>query len=178
STGSIITLSAGDITLNKTGTADATTITVTTATTTTRTVAISGITGGGTLGISIAAGTATDTAGNSAAAAGPSSTFTVDNTPPITASVSSPVDGTLFSAGTGPAAPYSGHAADNSGGVGLNANTVTYTLQRDSDGLYWDGANFVSATAVNRTVTSQSGTTGNTDVTWQSNQTLPSWGTQ
>src|SRR6185503_18232654 len=48
----------------------------------TRTVTISGITGNGTLGISIAAGTASDTAGNLAPAAGPSGIFTVDNTAP------------------------------------------------------------------------------------------------
>ena len=61
--------------------------------TTTRTVTLSSITGDGTLGISIAAGTATDTAGNSALAAGPSATFIVDNTAPTTASVTAPVNG-------------------------------------------------------------------------------------
>ena len=54
---------------------------------TVRTVALSGITGDGTLGISIGAGTATDTAGNSAPAAGPSTTFTVDNTAPTVVSI-------------------------------------------------------------------------------------------
>ena len=42
------------------------------------------ITGQGTLGISIAAGTASDLAGNLAPAAGPSATFTVDLIPQIT----------------------------------------------------------------------------------------------
>ena len=46
---------------------------------------ISGITGDGTLGISIAAGTATDLAGNSAPASSASTTFTVDNTAPTIA---------------------------------------------------------------------------------------------
>ena len=46
---------------------------------------ISGITGDGSLGISLAAGTASDLAGNTALAAGPSTTFTVDNTPPAVA---------------------------------------------------------------------------------------------
>ncbi len=55
----------------------------------TRTVLIEDITGNGSLGISIAAGTAVDKAGNLAPAAGPSATFVVDNTPP-TISVSSP----------------------------------------------------------------------------------------
>jgi hypothetical protein len=84
-----IALSTGNITLNRTGTANgAVTVsgTDTNGRTETgsnsRTVTISNITGDGTLGISLAAGTATDKAGNAALAAGPSETFTVDNTPP------------------------------------------------------------------------------------------------
>ncbi|PYT46567.1 MAG: hypothetical protein DMG44_20350, partial [Acidobacteria bacterium] len=75
------TLASGNITLNTTGTASATTIGIT-GTGTTRTVTLSGISGDGTIGISIAAGTASDTAGNLAPAAGPSATFTVDNSAP------------------------------------------------------------------------------------------------
>src|SRR5204862_271937 len=60
---------------------------------TTRTVTLSSLTGNGTLGISIAAGTATDTAGNTAPAAGPSATFTVDNAGPTISSVSQPANG-------------------------------------------------------------------------------------
>ena len=70
------TLASGNITLNKTGTADAATITIS-GSGNTRTVTLSDISGSGTLGISIAAGTASDTAGNTAPAAGPSSTFIV-----------------------------------------------------------------------------------------------------
>jgi len=74
-------LSAADITLNTTGTATGT-VTVDAGNGPTRTVTISNITGEGTIGISLAAGTAVDAAGNEAPAAGPSSTFTVDNTAP------------------------------------------------------------------------------------------------
>jgi hypothetical protein len=74
------TLVAGNITLNKTGTANGTP--AITGSGATRTVTISGITGDGTIGISVIAGTAGDLAGNSAPAAGPSATFTVDNTAP------------------------------------------------------------------------------------------------
>jgi hypothetical protein len=70
------TLAAGNISLNKTGTADAGSITVT-GTGTTRTVTLSGISGAGTLGISIAAGTAKDVAGNLAPASSASGTFAV-----------------------------------------------------------------------------------------------------
>ncbi len=73
-----VSLVAGNVTLNKTGTADGT-VAVTGSGNGTRTVTISNITGNGTLGISIAAGSASDQAGNVAAAAGPGTAFTVDN---------------------------------------------------------------------------------------------------
>ena len=76
-----VNLTTGDVTLNKTGTADGI-VSVSNGTTTTPTVTISSITGDGTLGISIAPGTSSDTAGNTDAGAGPSATFIVDNTPP------------------------------------------------------------------------------------------------
>src|SRR5205814_6648086 len=85
------TLAAGDITLTTTGTATASV--AVTGTGTTGTVTLSSIAGDGTLGISIAAGTATDTAGNTAPAAGPSTPFTVDNTGPAIISVSKPGNG-------------------------------------------------------------------------------------
>jgi len=69
------------LTLNTTGTANGT-ISSVTGTGNTRTVTISGITGDGTLGISVGAGTATDTAGNTAAGAGPSATVSVDRDKP------------------------------------------------------------------------------------------------
>jgi len=76
-----VNLSVGDVTLNATGTATGT-VTVTGGATATPTVTIFGISGDGTLGISMAAGVATDSLGNPSAAAGPSTTFTVDNTAP------------------------------------------------------------------------------------------------
>ena len=77
-----ITLADGDVTLNKTGTADGT-FSISGEGASSRTVTIINIIGDGTLGISIGPGTATDSAGNSAAAAGPSGTFGVDNAGPI-----------------------------------------------------------------------------------------------
>src|SRR5204862_1060631 len=84
-------LSPANITLNTTGTATGS-IGVSGTGTTTRTVTLSNITGDGTLGISLAAGTATGASG-SAAAAGPSATFSVDNTPPVLNSVTGPAAG-------------------------------------------------------------------------------------
>lgn len=76
-----VTLAAGDITLNTTG--DATgSVAVSGTGTTERIVTLSSITGNGTIGISLAAGTASDNAGNTALAAGPSATFQVDNQAP------------------------------------------------------------------------------------------------
>ncbi len=74
-------LAAGDLTLGSTGTATGTL--AVSGSGTTRTVTLSDISGDGTLGISIAAGTGADTAGNTAPAAGPSVAVTVDNTPPV-----------------------------------------------------------------------------------------------
>ncbi len=91
------TLVLGNITLDKTGTANGTVL-VTGVGATTRTVTISGITGDGTLGITIVAGTATDTAGNSANGA-TSSTFNVDNTVPTL--LADPLGVVVFSGGNG-----------------------------------------------------------------------------
>lgn len=88
-----INLTAGDVTLNTTGTATGT-VSVTNGTTANPTVTISGITGDGTIGISIAAGVAVDAATNSSAAAGPSATFTVDNSAPTVTMTSAAPDPT------------------------------------------------------------------------------------
>jgi len=74
-----ITLASEDITLNPTGgvTAD---VEVEGSGSGQRSIELNNISGNGSLGISIGAGTATDAAGNLAPAAGPSPTFQVDNT--------------------------------------------------------------------------------------------------
>lgn len=81
-----VSLSGTDVTLNKSGSADGS-IAVTGTGTASRTVTISNISGDGSLGISIDSGTASDTAGNSAAAAGPGNTFSVDNTGPAATAI-------------------------------------------------------------------------------------------
>jgi hypothetical protein len=86
------TLTEADVTVLATGTAAATTVTVTPIDATHYTVTLSGISGDGTLAISVASGTAVDLAGNPAGAAGPSAAFTVDNTKP-TISISGPSAG-------------------------------------------------------------------------------------
>ena len=84
-----ITLTTADVLVNGTGTVAATLADVAATSETERTVSFSSIDGDGTLGISIAAATAADQAGNTAAAVGPSGEVVVDNTPP-TATISAP----------------------------------------------------------------------------------------
>jgi hypothetical protein len=91
-----ITLAAADITLNTTGTATAVLGEPVTTGDAVRSIPLNTIAGDGTLSISIAAGTATDTEGNAAPAAGPSSPVTVDNTVP-TLEISTPSASTTSS---------------------------------------------------------------------------------
>src|SRR5947208_3557102 len=114
--------------------------------------------------------TATDKVGNTFT--GSVVSFTLDKTPPITASVTGPASGGIYGGATVPAS-FSGAAADNNGGVGLNANSTTFTLQRGSDSFYWTGSAW-QATAVNL-ATTHSATTGNTAATWTSSATMPTW---
>jgi probable HAF family extracellular repeat protein len=91
-----ISLLVSDITLNTSGTATGR-VTVSGTGTTTRLVTISNITGNGTIGISVAPGTASNRFGT-ALGAGPSALFTVTNGPP-TISLSGP---SVTSTNTGP----------------------------------------------------------------------------
>ena len=116
---------------------------------------------------------ATDKAGNSFT--GASIAFTYDKTNPVTASVSTPANGSQFRASTVPAT-FSGSAADNTGGAGLNANSTTFTLQRASDNKYWDGSTWVVAVA--NLATSHTATTSGTAATWTSTATMPTWSTE
>lgn len=94
---STITLSASDVIVNRTGSADAV-VSVSTVSSTQRRVTLSNITGGGTLAIRVPSGTASNVAGFTAPAAGPSNAFTVENTG-ISLSISPP---SVTSTSTGP----------------------------------------------------------------------------
>ena len=145
------TLAAANITLNETGTA-AGSISSVSGSGLTRTVTISGITGNGTLGISIAAGTASDLAGNLAPAAGPSGTFIVDNTAP-TISIGSP--SAAYAAG-GPVT-YTVTYAD----ANFNASTLAAAnITLNETGTAAGSISSVSGSGLTRTVTI-SGITGN-----------------
>ncbi|MBI2947256.1 MAG: hypothetical protein HYY23_06390, partial [Verrucomicrobia bacterium] len=136
------TLSAAKVTLNKTGAANGT-VSVS-GSGNTRTVTISGITGDGSLGISIASGTASDKAGNSAAAAGPSPTVTVDNAPP-TVTISAP--STTVTAGSSVSYTVS-YADANFQTSTLNASAVTLNKTGTANGTV-----NLSGSGTTRTVT-------------------------
>ena len=139
---SSITLAAANITLNKSGTA--TGLVNVSGSGLTRTVTISSITGDGSLGISIAAGTASDSAGNLAPAAGPSATFTVDNTAP-TISISSP----SASYATGAPITYTVTYADtNFNSSALAVSNITLNSTGTATGLV-----SVSGSGLTRSVT-------------------------
>ncbi len=126
-----VSLTNADVTLHKTGTANGT-VAVSGTGTTTRTVTIDSISGTGTLGISIAAGTASDDAGNNAGAAGPSETFSADNTVPwiYSFNISPPM------AAVGDPIHVTVDTTDNSGVATVTANSTPLT---NSSGNKWTG---------------------------------------
>uniref|UniRef100_UPI0026035318 beta strand repeat-containing protein n=1 Tax=uncultured Aquimarina sp. TaxID=575652 RepID=UPI0026035318 len=144
-----VTLTTSDISLNTTG--DATgSITVTGSGTDTRIVTISSITGDGTIGISIAAGTASNTAGNTSLAAGPSATFNVDNTGPTGFTVSidqtvinltneTGIDFTFGSAEVG--ATYNYLFESNGGGTNVTGSGIIATATDQITGINLSGLN-------------------------------------
>src|SRR5262249_38860720 len=133
-------------------------------------------TGGGTITASVAAGLVQDAAGNlNAASTSTDNSVTYDTTAPTAASVTTPANGSFLQTATVPAS-FSGGVADNTNGVGLNANSATFTLRRGSDGFYWTGSAWQAA-AFSLAATN-SATTGSTAATWTSSATLPSWGLQ
>ncbi len=93
---------------------------------TTWTVTLSGISGDGALGISVAAGTASDTAGNVAPAAGPSATATVDNTPP-TVTIAGPTPEATSDGPSGSVSYSVTYADANFNSATLTAGNITLT---------------------------------------------------
>jgi len=134
------TLGLGDITLNSTGTASGTV--GLTGSGTSYIVTISSISGSGSLGISIGAGTASDLAGNADAGAGPSATFTVVGGSDATLSALSISSGTLspvFDAGTN---GYTASVPYTASGI-----TVTPTTNSPFASVTVNGTGVISGTA-------------------------------
>ncbi|MCB9935762.1 MAG: IPT/TIG domain-containing protein [Planctomycetes bacterium] len=143
---SSVTLATGNVTLNTTGSATGS-VSVTGSGTGSRTVTISGISGTGTIGISIAAGTAGDAAGNSAAAAGPSATCTVTAIPALTSIVR--VGGSLTNA-----ASVSWTVTFGAAVTGVNTGNFSTTVT----GLSGTSVTGVSGSGTTWTVTASTGT--------------------
>ncbi|HIJ73893.1 MAG TPA: DUF5011 domain-containing protein, partial [Candidatus Hydrogenedentes bacterium] len=139
-----VSIAEEDVTLSTTGSAAASTIEVTGAGAAERTITVLGIAGDGTLGVSVAAGTAQDVAGNSAGAAGPSAMAVIDNTPPAisigepsaTVTAAGPVTYTVSCSGAATVVLAAEHVALHATGTasgsvavaGAGAETRTVTL--------------------------------------------------
>src|SRR5207237_1401028 len=117
--------------------------------------------------------TATDLVGNTFT--GTAVSFTLDSTAPSTASVTTPAGGSSFRAATVPAS-FGGSVADNTGGVGLAANSTTFTLQRGSDGFYWTGAGWQAAAS--SLAATNAAASGSTAAAWAGSAALPAWASQ
>lgn len=117
-------LSEAGVALTKTGTADCASKTVSNETTATPTVALSLCSGDGTVGITIDAATASDSAGNTNGASAPSVTFTVDNTAP-TVSVGSPTPAGPVNSGTSVS-----YSVSYLGGTAVNLANSDVTLNK------------------------------------------------
>jgi len=94
-----------------------------------------------------------------------------DTTPP-TVTVTAPEDTASFTT-TAPPTSVTGTAADNNNGIGLAANSTTFSLQRSSDEKYWNGVAWVSG--VTFLGTSHPATNQNEVVTWTLSVSLPSF---
>jgi hypothetical protein len=147
-----IALAGGQVTVNKTGTVTAGTPTVT-GSGSTRTVSVGGLAGNGTISISIPSGTASDFAGNSAPAAGPSATATVDTTAP-TVTIGTPTPSATTN-GTGASVAFPVTYFDaNFGFANLTAGSITVTGTETAAGTVGGVVGGTgSATGTNYTVT-------------------------
>lgn len=137
-----ITLRKRDVTLNTTGSALGS-ITVSQSGAKSRTIAISNITGNGTLAITIAPGTAVDAAGNVAAGAGPSETVEVVNPAP-TLTIGEPSDTVT---NTGPVSFKISYA--NADTISLSDQDITLSSQEGVTG----SVNVAGSGTAERTVT-------------------------
>jgi Galactose oxidase, central domain len=143
--------------------------------TTTNTGPIANRTPSGSFSFTVTANRVAGCQGSGGETSTPSNTLVVlDVTNPTTASVSVPANGSSFTAATVPGI-FSGNAADNTNGVGLDANTTTLTLQRP-DGMYWTGSTWV--VAVTPLSTTHPATTSDTTATWTRSTGMPVWASQ
>ncbi|MDH4262981.1 MAG: Ig-like domain-containing protein, partial [Spirochaetia bacterium] len=164
--GTTFNLTPGTVTLNTTGGATCS-IGVTNGATSTPTVTLSSCTGDGTVGISLASASS-DAAGNTDIGAGPSATFSVDNTAPTVAItynqsgntgptfVAGPVTITATYSESVASAPNISISQQGSAAISNVAMsgsgavyTYTYTVNTATGGTYIDGTATVTLSAIN-----------------------------
>ncbi len=146
-----VDLTASSVTLDATGTAVGT-VSVSNPTSTTPTVTISSISGSGTLGITIAAGTASNAAGP-APSSGPSATFNVSEVAPVV-TITSPTSSSTITRNCS-SLSIAGAAVDSTGivsvswslGGGVNGVCTGTTSWSASDIALSSGQNVLTVTA-------------------------------
>ncbi|PIS33626.1 MAG: hypothetical protein COT38_04350 [Candidatus Omnitrophica bacterium CG08_land_8_20_14_0_20_41_16] len=130
--------------------------------------------------LALNAGAIADAAGNNATLtlASPAATgslgvnkaLVIDTTNPITAEVTIPVNGTTYKSVP---VTFTGNAADNSGGSGLNADSTAFYIKDTGNSQYWDGNSWENS--ITWLATTHDATTSSTSVSWTDNITLPTW---
>ena len=98
-------------------------------------------------------------------------TYYYDSEAPVTATVSSPNNGSTYTPETMPAT-FAGYLGDGSSGFGVNANSTTFYLKNGSD-QYWTGSEWSGTETWLTTTHSATVVGGSTD--WTDAITLPSW---
>ncbi len=98
-------------------------------------------------------------------------TATISDTTAPTVAITAPAAG-VYTSATIPV-NFTGTAADNSNGVGLNANSTVFALKRQSDGLYWNGS--VWTAGIVYLGTTHPATVKGDGAAWTSSAILPPW---
>jgi hypothetical protein len=114
---------------------------------------------------------ATDKSGNTYE--GSELNFIYNSAITLTATVTDPINITFYKSANIPTS-FQGKAADSIGGTGLDANSTTFYIKRGADNHYWNGTDWDSATAQWLSTTHDE-TDDNTEITWISDTTLPTW---
>ncbi len=97
----------------------------------------------------------------------------LNNPVPDVASVTSPVNSTVYNSSSMPTT-FTGQAGDISTGSGMNANSATFYIKdTDNSNKYWDGDSWESTETW--LATTHDATTDGTDKNWTDNVTLPTW---
>jgi hypothetical protein len=103
-------------------------------------------------------------------------TVSDDTIDPINASITNITDSVAYGPNTMPTA-FTGTAKDNTGGIGLSANSTVFLLKRTKDAAdtFWNGITWKDNEDLAWLPTTHLATDDDTETTWTSNTTLPTW---